>query len=191
MNVLQALRWATEAWQDEVTEVTIANCWLKSRVLAGQMMPPTKWQAEQMGWLEAVEQDKINYENIVNIARKTIQELKKRQFIKEGQHVTIYLNPPDEIIEHDLDNDDLLKQIAESYARGSESDPDGPEVCQPESISVSQALDAVTTLRGFAEQQKEDYRGFLQQLRSLERDMKALQMANRTQSTLDRFFIAE
>src|SRR5436189_3042124 len=32
MNVLQALRWATEAWQEGVTSTTIANCWLKSRV---------------------------------------------------------------------------------------------------------------------------------------------------------------
>jgi hypothetical protein len=143
-----------------------------------------------MGWSEAVKQDEIDYENIVNTARETIKELERRQLIK-GQHVTAYLDPPDEIIENDLDNDDLLTQIAESYARGPESDPDGPEVSLSESISVSQALNAVTTLRGFAEQQQEDYRELLQQLRSLERDMKTLQVANRTQSTLDRFFIAE
>ena len=101
----------------------------------------------------------------------------------------IYLNLPDEIVEDAIDDDQLLKQIAESYARGPESDPDGPETPLPESISVPQALDAVTMLRGFAEQQKEDYRALLQQLASLERDMKALQVANCTQSTLDSFFI--
>jgi hypothetical protein len=69
MNVLQALRWATEAWREDVTETTIANCWLKSRVLKGQMMPPTKWQAQQMGWQEAVKRDEDSYDHVVNLAR--------------------------------------------------------------------------------------------------------------------------
>jgi hypothetical protein len=47
-------------------------------------------------------------------------------------------------------------------------------------ISIPQALGAVSTLRTFAEQQKEDYTIFLRQLRALEREMKALQMVNRT-----------
>jgi len=35
---------------------------------------------------------------------------------------------------------------------------------------------AVTTLRSFVEQQKEDYAGLARQLDTLERDMKALQI---------------
>ena len=35
-----------------------------------------------------------------------------------------------------------------------DTDPDGPEVPIPESISIPQALSAVSTLRTFAEQQK-------------------------------------
>jgi hypothetical protein len=57
----------------------------------------------------------------------------------------------------------------------------------PEPISVPQALGAVSTLRTFVEQQKEDYTVFLRQLRALEREMKALQVVNRTQTTLERF----
>jgi hypothetical protein len=81
--------------------------------------------------------------------------------------------------------------LAEAYARGPESDPDGPEVPIPEPISIQQALSAASTLRGFAEQQKEDYQGLIRQLSSLEREMKALQLASCTQTTLDRFFIAK
>ena len=62
MNVLQALRWATQAWQEGVTSTTITNCWLKSRVLKGQMTPPTRWKAQQMGWEEAVKQDEALYD---------------------------------------------------------------------------------------------------------------------------------
>ena len=82
--------------------------------------------------------------------------------------IATFLDPVDEIIEDAPTDDSLLEQIAQAYVRGPESDPDGPEVSLPEPISLPQALGAVTTLRGFAEQQKEDYRGLLQQLASLE-----------------------
>jgi len=61
----------------------------------------------------------------------------------------------------------------------------------PKLISISQALSAVTTLQGFVERQKEDYRGLIRQLSSLERDIKALQLTNSTQTTLDDFYIAK
>jgi hypothetical protein len=188
MNVLQALRWAVEAWREGVTETTIANCWLKSRVLAGQMTPPTKWQAQQMGWDEALKQDEDSYNEVVDLARKAIKELENRRFIKEGQSVVIFLNPVDEIVEDAPDDDGLLEQISQAYARGPESDPDGPEVPIPEPVSLPQVFAAAMALRGFAEQQKEDYREFLRQLASLERDIKALQVTNVTQTTLEQFF---
>jgi len=90
--------------------------------------------------------------------------------------VATFLDPPDEIIEDEPEDDD---------------DPDRSEVLLPEPISVPQALGAVSTLRTFTEQQKEDYTVFLRQLRALEREMKALQMVNRTQTTLERFFVAK
>ena len=140
-----------------VTETTIANCWLKSRVLSGQMMPPPKWQAQRMKWDEALKQDEDSYNHIVDLAGKAIKELENRQFIQQGQPIATFLNPVDEIIEDAPTDDSLLEQIAQAYARGPESDPDGPEVSLPEPVSLLQALGAVTTLRGFAEQQKEDY----------------------------------
>jgi hypothetical protein len=72
-----------------------------------------------------------------------------------------------------------------------DTDPDGPEVPLPEPISIPQALGAVTTLRTFVEQQKEDHAIFLRQLRVLEKEMKALQVINSTQTTLERFFVAK
>ena len=47
-----------------------------------------------------------------------------------------YFNPLDEVVNNAIDDNDLLEQIAQSYARGPESDPDGPEVPLPEPISV-------------------------------------------------------
>jgi len=117
--------------------------------------------------------------------------LENRHFIKEGQNVATFLDPPDETIEDECEDDDFIEQIAQAYARVPDTDPDGPEVPLPEPISVPQALGAVSTLRTFAEQQKEDYTVFLRQLRALEREMKALQMVNRTQTTLERFFCSK
>ena len=191
MNVLQALRWATEAWQAGVTSITIANCWLKSRVLQGQMTPLTRWKAQQMGWEEAVKQDEALYDQIVTQARDALKELENRQFIKEGQHIATFLNPPDEIIDDIPDNDQFIEQLAESYAKGPEIDPDAPETPIPKPISIPQALGALTTLRSFAEQQQRDHRDLIRQLGTLEREMKALQMSSRSQTSLERFFIAK
>ena len=82
-------------------------------------------------------------------------------------------------------------QIAQAYAPVPDTDPDGPEVPLPEPISVPQALGAVCTLRTFAEQRKENYTVIIRWLRALEREMKALQMVNRTQTTLERFLVAK
>jgi hypothetical protein len=129
-----------------------------------------------MGWQEAVQQDKDSYDRVVNLAREAIKELENRHFIKEGQNVATFLDPLEEIIEDEPEDDD---------------DPDRPEVPLPEPISVPQALGVVSTLRTFAEQQKEDYTVVLRQLRASEREMKASQMVNRTQTTLERFFVAK
>ena len=55
MNVLLAVRWGIKAYQEDIIDTTISNCWLKSRVLGPQMTPMTRWQAEQSGWQEAVD----------------------------------------------------------------------------------------------------------------------------------------
>ena len=61
---------------------------------------------------------------------------KNRHFIKEGQNVAIFLNPPDEIIGNEPEDDDLIEQIAQAYARVPDTDPDEPEVPLPEPISI-------------------------------------------------------
>jgi hypothetical protein len=101
--------------------------------------------------------------------------------------VDTFLNPPDEIVADSPNEDQFIEQLSQSYAKGPEVDPDGTEVPVPEPISIPQALEAAKTLRGFAEQQKKDYR----QLAVVEREMKVLQVANSTQTTLDSFFKAQ
>jgi hypothetical protein len=73
----------------------------------------------------------------------------------------------------DVDNY-ILEQITQAYAAGPDVDEDSLNVPIQVPVSVSQALDAVTTLRSFAEQQKEDYIGLVRQLDTLSKDMKTL-----------------
>jgi len=89
-----------------------------------------------------------------------------------------FLNPVDETIADSPDYDHVVEQIAQAYTRSPENDPDGPRVPTPESISNPQALSAVATLQSFTEKQEKDHRGLLRHLASLEREMKALQLAN-------------
>jgi hypothetical protein len=93
-------------------------------------------------------------DRIVTQAQEVIKELERRQFIKEGQHVATLLSPPDEIIEDSPDDDQFIEQLAQSYAKGPEVDPDAADVPVPAPISIPQVLGALTTLRTFAEQQK-------------------------------------
>jgi hypothetical protein len=54
--------------------------------------------------------------------------LENRHFIQEGQNVATFLNPQDETIEDEPEDDDFIEQIAQAYARVPDTDPDGPEV---------------------------------------------------------------
>ena len=85
----------------------------------------------------------------------------------------------------------FLEQITQAYAAGPDIDEESQNIPIPVPVSISQALDAVKTLRSFAEQQKEDYAGLIRQLDTLHRDMKALQISRRSQSTLDRFLVSK
>src|SRR4051794_12605955 len=80
---------------------------------------------------------------------------KDGQFIKEGQHVATFLDPPDEIIDDSPDDDQFIEQLVQSYAKGPEVDPDAADVPVPTPISIPQALGALTTLRTFAEQERD------------------------------------
>jgi len=53
--------------------------------------------------------------------------------------VDTFLNAPDEIIVHSLDEDQFIEQLSQSYAKRPEADPDGTEVPVPELISIPQA----------------------------------------------------
>jgi len=150
----------------------------------------TRWKAQQEEWAEAIQQDKASYIAVVNLARAAIEELEKHQFIHHGIDVATFLNPPDAVIADEPDDDHVLEQITQAYAAGPDIDEDGPNTYFGTRFYFSgiRCRHNVAELRGAA---KEDYTGLVRQLDTLDRDMKALQISRRPQSTLDRFLISK
>ncbi len=56
--MLQAVQWGNAAWREDVTETTIANCWLQARVLGHDYRPMTE--------AEAKKQEKRQYEKVAS-----------------------------------------------------------------------------------------------------------------------------
>src|SRR5271170_2987681 len=79
---------------------------------------------------------------------------KRRRKLTNAHRVEIwhFLSPSDEIIDDSPDDDQFIEQLAQSYAKGPEVDPDAADVPVPTPISIPQALGALTALRTFAEQ---------------------------------------
>ena len=75
MNVLKALRWGITAWNEDITSTTIANCWLKFRVLDSKYGPQTRPKAEKNEWKEAVQQDDMRIQETINEIQDSIQKL--------------------------------------------------------------------------------------------------------------------
>jgi hypothetical protein len=96
MPLLIAVRWAIDAWQDDITSVTIANCWLKSRVLRPNYTPITRWQAERNGWQEAIIQENHRLATTIQQISTTLQAFKNQNRIKEAIPIQDYIDPVSE-----------------------------------------------------------------------------------------------
>jgi hypothetical protein len=84
MTILQAVRWGIDAWQDDITQVIISNCWLKSRVLGPNYTPMTRWQAEQDGWQEATLREEEKLSATIQQISTTLRHFEDQGRIKEA-----------------------------------------------------------------------------------------------------------
>jgi len=188
-TILQALRWSVEAWQEGVSDITIINCWLKSRVLAGQTRPMTRWQAQQGGWSEAAYKDAQIFDQLLSDARDALRALERYQFIKKSLPLSQILDPSSEQVDDNPDNTAFIDQIAQAYAIGPDIDPDEVTVEVPTAISAPQALAALATVQSFVEQQQGDNQDLIRHLNRLRRTAKTQEVASLKQSTLDSFLV--
>jgi hypothetical protein len=187
MNVLQALRWSMKAWDEDITGTTIANCWLKSRVLGPKYGPQTRIEAEKNGWKEAVKQDDGRINEAINEIQVSIQKLSDSGRIRDAMAISQFINPSDEII--DDEDDEILERVVEAYAEGNERDHEtDEEEVNIVSVKTPEALTALSTLRLFAEQREYGDRELIRQLNHFERVVRTHEANGKQQSSITSYF---
>ena len=166
-NVLKAIHWLIEAWQNDVTPTTIRNCWNKSGLLAPEYGPPDD------GWKNYVyEDDQVLDDTMVRIERQ-IQSLAEEKRIRSAMEVATFINPANEMI--DDDDEDHFESILEAYSvsgamRDHETDEEDVTV---ELVKESEALDLLSRLRLYEEQQEDGDMMVISRLNEYEKDIRA------------------
>ena len=97
MDVLQAVRWAIQAWFHDVTEATIRNCWVKARVVAPKIGPQTRQEAERDGWREQLISDEGRLDAAISQMNTSIARLEETGCIKQAISIETWLNPITEV----------------------------------------------------------------------------------------------
>jgi len=107
MNVLQAIRWGIEAWHTNITTTTIANYWLKAKVLAPQMIP-SRCNAEPSIWAQAVTEDEAVTQEVRDALYASLQTLERTKRVHEAITINELLSPTDEIVTDDPNEEGML-----------------------------------------------------------------------------------
>lgn len=69
MNILQAIRRAVAAWNDDVTPTTIGDCWIQAGVLESKYSPGVT------GWKNLVNSDTKIFNDTINQMEQQIASL--------------------------------------------------------------------------------------------------------------------
>ena len=170
MNVLQAIRWVIAAWED-VTPVKTRDCWIKSGLLGPKAGPRTE------GWkVQVADDDEILNETMTQMEQQ-IESLTKQKRIKSGMNIATFVNPVEEIVEDNDDDDDLfIESLVEIYSTGGvqrDHETDEEDVAAEALIEDKEALELLSRLRLYEEQQKDGDEVVISQLNKYEREIWA------------------
>jgi hypothetical protein len=149
-------------------DTTIANCWLKSRVLGPQMTPITRSQALRGGWQEAVEEGDRELATTIRQMRATLHQFKQESQIKKAMDIYQFISPDTERVEDPVHDTDLVEEIASAY---SLTPGDGPEEELDLIIEISSArvLSAIQTIKEWDEQHNDGTYVILRLLQTFEK----------------------
>lgn len=169
MNVLQAIRWGIAAW-DDVTPTNIRDCWIKSSLLGPKAGPRTE------GWkVQVADDDEILNETMTQMEQQ-IESLTQQKRIKSAMNVATFVNLIEEIVEDNDDDDDLfVESLVEIYSTGGvqrDHETDEEDVIEA-LIEDKEALELLSRLRLYEEQQKDGDEVVISQLNKYEREIWA------------------
>lgn len=173
MNVLQAVRWVIAAWEADVTPTTIQNSWLKSLVLG-----PNHWSRygpQTEGWESDVCEDTQMLNDTIVQMDQQIYSLVQQERIGSAMDIATFVNPDDEMVD---DNDeDLCEALVEVYSTGGiqrDHETDEEDVLEAP-VQDEEALELLSRLRLYEEQQNDGDERMISRLNEYERDIWARQ----------------
>lgn len=168
MTILLAVRWAISAWNLDLKESTIQNCFQKA--LASQDTREEDCQA-----------------TIAEISHG-IQQLQMSNNIQNAMNISQFLNPVEEQIDDSLENVDeiILSQYASTSADTIEEEEEAYESLPY--ITAQDALVCLYRLRLHEEQQINGHKPLIQQLLQHEKTLLARKVNNQQQSDIRSFF---
>ena len=168
-TILTAIRWVLDAWKNDVSKETIANCWRHSQ-LFGPCYGPERCPS---GFLETAHLQQL------------AQTLRTAGAIKEVMDIANFINPPEEVVVDSTE--ELLDHIAETFSEIESPADDEEEQQVAPYITTSAALQAVNLLHQFAVQEGGLDLTALYRVRRRVTEIRLEKAGSGTQSTLDSF----
>ena len=187
MHVLQAIRWAMDAWENDVTMTTVSNCWVKSQVLSGKYGPQTKAEAESSDWKEreVIEKKARHAAEIVKMDEQ-VRDLVRQNRIAQAMSINQFLNPEDKEV---YDTDDIVvDDIVAAYSTEERAYETDEEDVPQRRILAKEAIEALQTLRLYEEQQDDGDSRFISGLGRHERVMRQRAEQGLKQSSIGSYF---
>lgn len=134
MDIVRAIRWATHAWDVDITSTTIANCFEKA------FGPPS---AEGIVELDTYAQASKR------AIREAVKSLEESHVIRDAMDLSDFLDPSEELME---DNDeDIDREITEAL-QPEQPEPEENEPDPVGLVSHREALESLRLLRTYEEQ---------------------------------------
>jgi DDE superfamily endonuclease/Fission yeast centromere protein N-terminal domain/Tc5 transposase DNA-binding domain len=170
VTYIDAIRWATRAWNFDISEKTITNCFYRALSIessVGRGLPPSA---------------------PVDDIHQGLRRLEQLSLIQDPMNVEAFLNPVEEAVQ---DEPGTIEELVLSQIQGptsieeqeDEQGSEGEGEALPR-ITVSQALAGVRTARLLEEQREEGDLEVIQALNKLERRYLTEEVNSRRQSDI-------
>ena len=187
MNVLQAIRWGIEVWEEDVTDTTINNCWVKSKVLSAKYGPQTREEAEVSGWNERVEEDVAQHDALVSGMAMQIRDLARQNRVAKAMSISQFLNPAEEEV---YDSDEVIvDDIVNAYSTEERRyETDEEDIMEPR-VRMKEAIEVLQTLRLYEEQHDDRGGAFISGINRHERVIRRRHEQELKQTAITEYFI--
>lgn len=169
-----------------VSQATIENCWVKSRVLSAKYGPRNRNEPIDLGWKDLVLQDEAEQRGVTREIEQNIRDQARQNRITQAMSIDQFLNPLDENIDDMAEV--VVDEIAKAYSIGERLyETDEEDVIIPK-VGHGEALQALQLLRLYEEQQEGGDSGWILRLNRHERVMKGRGFQGLKQASIKNFF---